>query len=105
MKQHDGILLLRSILRLHREKLKAPLRILGDKYVVNEFRLHAKTTNVNQLNLFYQMWRKYYVDLRGKTDKVGENLKKEDQAHLNAEQSRKLKELKDETLSFHKSDS
>jgi hypothetical protein len=50
------------------------------------------------------MWSKYYVDLKEKTDKFGENLRKEDRAHLNAEQNLKLKELKDETLSFHKSD-
>ena len=54
-----GINLYRKILKLHKVKLPFEMRILGDKYIKNEFILFKNVTNDNQLANFYIEWNTY----------------------------------------------
>mmetsp|Transcript_39 Transcript_39/g.68 ORF Transcript_39/g.68 Transcript_39/m.68 type:complete len:118 (-) Transcript_39:137-490(-) len=62
-----GILTLyRHILKLHREKLPAPVRNLGDSYLKAEFRSHLRgKTSMEQWTKFVKEWKGYYGMLRG----------------------------------------
>ena len=53
--------LYRTLLRTHERHLPANLRHLGDAYVKQEFRLHAKAP---QLDGFLKEWNKYLEQLR-----------------------------------------
>eukprot|EP01024_Parvocaulis_polyphysoides_P043137 TRINITY_DN39383_c1_g2_i1.p5 TRINITY_DN39383_c1_g2~~TRINITY_DN39383_c1_g2_i1.p5 ORF type:complete len:116 (-),score=18.88 TRINITY_DN39383_c1_g2_i1:146-493(-) len=65
--------LYRSILRLHKGQLPAPMRELGDKYVKTEFKAHWSTkTTETQWKQFYDEWQRYFTMLKGKGD-LGDN--------------------------------
>merc|ERR1711991_755420 len=57
-----GLLLYRSIRRLHRQ-LPKDLKDLGDLYVREEFRAILNTTNENQINSFFKQWENYQETL------------------------------------------
>lgn len=106
---HRAIKLLRSILRVHRQKLNPQMREIGDKYVLNEFKLHKKTTALEQLTQFYDGWEKYlrYIQNQNANSRFGRDLRAEEQNILSEDQKRKLHEIKVETttLSVTKLDS
>lgn len=56
--------LYRSILQLHRHLPTPTLRLLGDEYVKNEFKLHMKKANEAQMAEFMQSWSGYRDLLR-----------------------------------------
>lgn len=56
--------LYRSILQLHRHLPTPTLRLLGDEYVKNEFKLHWKTANDTQMAEFVKSWTAYRDLLR-----------------------------------------
>lgn len=61
--------LLRTILRLHRERLPPPMRSMGDTYVVSEFRRHLRSkTSEEQWRIFAREWRNYAAMLGGTAD-------------------------------------
>ncbi|KAI3434402.1 hypothetical protein D9Q98_002480 [Chlorella vulgaris] len=64
--------LLRGILRLHRQRLPPPMRGMGDKYVLAEFRRHlqGKTTEP-QWRTFAAEWQHYAAMLKGTGDQQG----------------------------------
>ncbi|KAG2502239.1 hypothetical protein HYH03_000725 [Edaphochlamys debaryana] len=60
--------LFREVLKLHRERLPPPMRVLGDAYVREEFRSHLRAKNPvteAQWQAFVQEWRTYVATLRG----------------------------------------
>jgi hypothetical protein len=59
--------LYRSILRLHR-LLPAELRVLGDNYVKNEFRLHFHVKDEPVLLTFFKEWSQYHWNLIGQLE-------------------------------------
>ena len=59
--------LYRSILRLHRF-LPAELRVLGDNYVKNEFRLHRQVRDEQVLTTFFNEWAQYHWNLVGQLE-------------------------------------
>jgi hypothetical protein len=57
--------LYRSILRVHRQKLPAAMRMLGDAYAAQEVRRHARpTTTPQQWDEFGRQWAAYVAALR-----------------------------------------
>ena len=99
---HRGVQLLRSIFRIHRNKLKPQMRELGDKYVLNEFKLHSKVTQENIIKQFYESWEHYLTYLRNQEDKFGRNLASQEEKILSDEQKVKLEEFKSEATTLLK---
>jgi hypothetical protein len=98
---HKGIILFRAILREHKAKLPASMKILGDKYVANEFKLHKKTGNTEVLDQFYSEWNSYLNALKNqKGTKFGKDMTVAQVGVLNDDQKEKLQELRNETLTF-----
>lgn len=61
--------LLRTILRLHRERLPPPMHSMGDTYVKSEFRRHLKAqTTEEQWRTFAVEWQRYAAMLGGTAD-------------------------------------
>lgn len=60
----------RAILRCHRQKLPGPLRLLGDNYLGEEVRAHARSgkTTPEQWRIFEMEWRSYLTMLEGQAD-------------------------------------
>jgi hypothetical protein len=65
----DVLRLYRAVLRVHRQKLPAPMRALGDSYARSEVRRHldAKTTPA-QWREFADQWGAYVSALSGRAD-------------------------------------
>ena len=59
--------LYRDVLRVHRQKLLAPMRIMGDAYARSEFQAHLRSTKVSegQWREFFEQWQGYLTLLRG----------------------------------------
>ncbi|KAF8541514.1 hypothetical protein BDD12DRAFT_803575 [Trichophaea hybrida] len=57
--------LYRRLLRTHRQKLLAELRVLGDEYVKSEFRLHRDIDNSVHIVGFLTEWQLYAQKLEG----------------------------------------
>lgn len=82
-KTASALSLYRSLLRAHSKYLPTnEMKKLGDAYVKNEFRLHAKVTNPEQLQNFFTEWNAYLHQL---------------QSTARAQQSQQLGILDDET--------
>jgi len=98
-----GPALYRTILRLHRTKLPFHLRRLGDAYVREEFRKHAKT-DAKWLGAFFTEWRAYAGTLEradpaapaGAAGAVGADLAPDALRALTDEQRQMLDKLKAE---------
>jgi len=60
---NKALSLYRSILKAHRKYLPSDMRQLGDRYVQSEFRLHKKTSNNDQLDMFFTAWQDYLDQL------------------------------------------
>ena len=99
------IRLYRQVLRVHRDKLpEGVMRSLGDGYATSEFRAHlsnSKTTKP-QWKEFTRQWSDYVALLRGRGDDkaspVGNSgeLAPDVFEALNAEQRRRMEQLKEE---------
>lgn len=61
--------LLRSILRLHRERLPPPMRAMGDTFVLSEFRRALRhEMSEEQRRMFALEWQRYAAMLGGTAD-------------------------------------
>ena len=90
--------LYRSILRLHRQKLPASMRALGDAYVKHEFRAH-RDAKPEFLTQFFAQWDEYANELASKADPLGghgRNLSDEQLKSLSEEQVAQVARLSDE---------
>ncbi|KAJ8128342.1 hypothetical protein O1611_g5289 [Lasiodiplodia mahajangana] len=65
--------LYRRLLRAHRKHLPPDMRLLGDQYVKNEFRLHRDVDNPAHLIGFLTEWQLYAQTIEGDSWK-GEKL-------------------------------
>eukprot|EP00924_Labyrinthula_sp_SR-Ha-C_P005242 maker-scaffold_1-snap-gene-25.9-mRNA-1 protein AED:0.08 eAED:0.08 QI:0/0/0/1/1/1/2/0/102 len=94
----EHILLYRRILRLHRSKLPAQFRSLGDSYVKKEFR-HHRTAKHEFLLAFRSEWEKYAIDLEQKQDSdlFGKPLDPETHEKLSEQQLISLEKMKEGT--------
>lgn len=90
----DGKVLYRSIMRLHRTKLPAPMRSLGDAYVRREFRLHCKPgVESKHMQMFLQEWGAYMQTISAQASIVGKEMSEEQVGKLNKEQKKQLADL------------
>eukprot|EP00455_Lapot_gusevi_P035276 TRINITY_DN3906_c0_g2_i1.p1 TRINITY_DN3906_c0_g2~~TRINITY_DN3906_c0_g2_i1.p1 ORF type:complete len:120 (+),score=24.46 TRINITY_DN3906_c0_g2_i1:81-440(+) len=90
--------LYRTILKLHKEKLPAIYRSLGDSYVRDEFKRH-KTAKPNFLGQFYNEWEFYVENLRQQADineTIGRDMSSDQLKVLNDDQKQQLSKLKQE---------
>ena len=77
--------LYRSILREHKNRLPVEMRILGDEYVRNEFKLH-KTASEEQVQKFSVAWNNYLRTLRKQSSRYGRDLDEMTKENLSDEQ-------------------
>merc|ERR1712060_165645 len=90
----EGRSLFRSIMRLHRTKLPAPMRSLGDAYVRKEFRLHYKPdVKDNHRKMFLSEWGHYVQTISSQASVVGKELSDDQRSKLNDEQKTQLGNL------------
>lgn len=98
-----GVALYRRLLRLHRARLPFHLRRLGDAYVREEFRKHAKT-DAKWLGAFFAEWGAYAETLEradptaapGAPGAVGADLAPDALRAMTEEQRQMLDKLKAE---------
>lgn len=84
--------LYRQVLRVHRDKLPGPLRLLGDGYAQEEFRRHLKgKTTAAQWQEFGTQWQTYVAALRETQPELVPDVV---QLDLTAEQRQQLEQLK-----------
>jgi hypothetical protein len=89
------IALYRRLLRLHRQKLTATKRKLGDAYVKKEFRDH-RSAKPEFVRGFMDEWSRYADDLDKRGD-VGKDLAQDVLSKLSVEQKVMLSKLRQET--------
>ncbi|KAL6074609.1 acetate non-utilizing protein 9 [Balamuthia mandrillaris] len=85
--------LYRSILRTHKKRLPYEMRMVGDAYVKEEFRLHRNATPHHAAQ-FLGTWKDYLVTLRSQRD-IGADLSEEHVQSLSAEQKEQLRKLEE----------
>eukprot|EP00656_Telonema_subtile_P050208 TRINITY_DN644_c0_g1_i1.p2 TRINITY_DN644_c0_g1~~TRINITY_DN644_c0_g1_i1.p2 ORF type:complete len:118 (+),score=42.12 TRINITY_DN644_c0_g1_i1:180-533(+) len=85
--------LFRRILRLHRFKLPADMRHLGDSYVKEEFRLH-RTAPPQQVSVFMSEWKQYAAQLEEQVTDFGKELSDVEMEGLTLEQQQQLGKLR-----------
>jgi hypothetical protein len=91
--QAKAMLLYRTILREHKNRLPIVMREMGNAYVKNEFSLHMKA-KPEHLGQFYNAWEEYLDGLRMKGNNFGADINEQ---NLSQAQKDKMKELKEET--------
>ncbi|DAZ94753.1 TPA: hypothetical protein N0F65_011569 [Lagenidium giganteum] len=91
--RQEVLRLYRSILTLHKKKLPAHMRVLGDQYVRDEFRRHKEAPQ-KYVAPFMREWQQYEKLMQQKTSNFGRELSADDRALLDAQQQDKLKSLK-----------
>ena len=96
MSASRGVTLYRSILKAHRAKLPWDLCQLGNAYVRNEFNLHKKVDNPQNLKIFFDAWEKYLVMVESRTVKFGRDMIDAERKSMSSEQHEKMVELKRE---------
>ena len=87
--------LYRRLLRLHRQKLTATKRTLGDQYLKKEFRDH-RTAKPEFIRGFVSEWSRYADELEKRGD-VGSDLPKDVVETLSPEQKQMLAKLRKST--------
>ena len=96
-KMHRAVVLYRAILKVHRIKLPVTLRVLGNEYVKNEFKLHKNVKNSALLDKFYNGWEDYLrMMIRQELDTIGKDMTEDELAQLSDEQREKLTTLKED---------
>ncbi|KAH9257738.1 hypothetical protein BASA81_004204 [Batrachochytrium salamandrivorans] len=100
---HPMLSLYRRILRLHRQKLPAQKRALGDSYVKKEFRDH-QTAKPEFVQSFFQEWTQYCDFISAQRDQtmLGKDIAPETLQTFSPEQKAMLEKLKRETWSSPK---
>lgn len=95
--------LYRRILRLHRQKLPAQKRTLGDAYVKKEFRDH-QSAKPEFVKSFFQEWTQYCDFVAAQKDQamLGKDIAPETLQAFSPEQKAMLEKLKRETRSLPK---
>lgn len=84
--------LYRQVLRVNRDKLPGPMRLLGDGYAAEEFRRHLKAkTTAAQWQEFGTQWQAYVAMLREDQPELVPDIV---QLDLTAEQKEQLDQLK-----------
>ena len=73
------------------------MRVLGDAYVKNEFKLH-KNAKQEHLTLFFSEWNKYLEHVRTQRGSYGRSIE-ESGYTLTEEQAKQLSSLKEEVRS------
>lgn len=73
------------------------MRLLGDEYVRNEFKLH-KTAKAQHVNVFFSAWEDYLVVLKKQNNNYGIDIKDKDVV-LNSDQKQKMDELREQIRS------
>jgi hypothetical protein len=102
-----GVLCLyRDILRTHKMVLPQALRVLGDKYVREEFKLH-KSAQLGHSQQFMKQWTDYLVTLQKTADirELGRELSSEDVDAMDVEQKAQIEKLRKETQRLGRDDS
>ncbi|GAO14752.1 uncharacterized protein UV8b_04558 [Ustilaginoidea virens] len=84
--------LYRRLLRAHRKRLPADMRILGDEYLKAEFRLHRRVDNPAHLIGFLTEWQVYAQTLEGDAW-AGDKMDEGKLAKMSDEQIHQLYEL------------
>ena len=76
------------------------MRLLGDKYVREEFKLHAGIKNPKTIQSFINEWTQYHSHMQQRVDSesFGKNMSAEELELLDDAQKEKLKELKESTV-------
>ena len=99
--RESALALYRGILRLHRTRLPALHRELGDKYIKAEFRSH-RSAKESFLPGFYQAWEQYAEGLRNQSpvNGFGAPLEGETIRTMSDEQRSMLAKLAQETQSL-----
>ena len=80
MKQRPPLILLRRILRVHRQ-LPPAMRALGDDYVKSEFRRHQTVTDPMQVHLFMKEWTHYADQLQADISRDGARASQPSDSH------------------------
>jgi hypothetical protein len=92
--------LYKNILRIHQKKLSYQLKLLGDQYVRNEWKLHKNLSNPLLINQFISKWNEYFNILQSQSiennNVIGIELKEEQILSLNKDQKETLELLKNE---------
>ncbi|ETV70686.1 hypothetical protein H257_13787 [Aphanomyces astaci] len=84
--------LYRDILRLHRRKLEPVMRVLGDRYVRDEFKLH-KSAKPEFVHGFLTEWQNYRTMLQERQTHFGQDLSADTRKLLDDQQKKKLLDL------------
>lgn len=94
--------LYRQVLRVHRDKLPGPLRMLGDGYAAEEFRRHLKAkTTAAQWEEFGTQWQAYVAALRETQPELVPDVV---QLDLTEEQQQQLEQLKQAAFDLARGD-
>ena len=95
----DVLSLYARILRLHKSRLPAELRGLGDAYVKAEFRAH-RDAKEEFVAPFMEQWKDYANELHAQQQdgRIGKDLSEDDAARLNDEQKLQLHRLHIEAI-------
>lgn len=109
MGRFEQLSLFRQVLRMHRRKLPAVHRDLGDRYVRQEFRaigIADKQPTPQQEAAFMQEWRDYLSHLEVEADMlgVGRDLADDVVESLSDEQQLQLQKLRDHTATINSDD-
>mmetsp|Transcript_26780 Transcript_26780/g.39729 ORF Transcript_26780/g.39729 Transcript_26780/m.39729 type:complete len:99 (+) Transcript_26780:83-379(+) len=89
-----GKTLFRNILREHR-RLPPPMRVLGDRYVREEFKQHANA-KPEHLSQFMNGWNNYLSQLKQQQSSFGADIDQTVRSKMTPEQVSKLNSLKNE---------
>ncbi|KAH9127416.1 hypothetical protein AeMF1_002289 [Aphanomyces euteiches] len=92
MDKSNVLALYHGILRLHRQKLEPVMRVLGDRYVREEFKLH-KNAKPEFVKGFLTEWQGYHDMLLTKETHFGQDLSVDHRRLLDDEQKKKLQDL------------
>ncbi|OQR94588.1 hypothetical protein ACHHYP_01103 [Achlya hypogyna] len=93
MDRSKVLALYRGILRLHRQKLEPVMRVLGDRYVHDEFKLH-KSAKPEFVKGFLSEWQAYHDMLSKQATHFGQDLSADHRKLLDDQQKQKLDELR-----------
>ncbi len=94
------VCLYRRVVRLHKTKLAAPQRRIGDAYVRNEFGLNRKA-NEKQANEFMREWTAYCDAIEGEDDVIyGRDMDPDVVEQLDDDMKQQLMKLKEEAEAY-----
>eukprot|EP01027_Heterolobosea_sp_BB2_P022571 GEZU01033264.1.p1 GENE.GEZU01033264.1~~GEZU01033264.1.p1 ORF type:complete len:166 (+),score=43.85 GEZU01033264.1:92-589(+) len=102
--QRNARSLYRRIMKLHHRKLPAIMRVLGNDYVREEWKLHKKATAA-QAQQFIIKWEEYYDFVEKQpAQNIGRDLHDDEASKLTTEQRVQLTKLKEEAKQLRKAE-